>query len=163
MKFSADLLEFDAVKAILGRYVSSPAGRRKLEAIEPTNDRAALEETLAATAEALEYQTAANKQQQTPGARGGVARLSFGSLPDVDIHAAKLRVEGSVLDGSEIRELTAVLDRAGDVRAILNATAGRFPRLGALAARIADFRAVVALLRTLARRPDSSCHRSGCA
>ena len=143
MKFSADLLEFDAVKAILGRYVSSPAGRRKLAAVEPTNGRAALEETLAATAEALEYQTAANKQQQTPGARGGVARLSFESLPDVDTHAAKLRVEGSVLDGSEIRDLTAVLDRACDVRATLNLAADRFPRLGALAARIADFRAVV--------------------
>ena len=142
MKFSTDLLEFEAVKAILARYVSSPAGRRKLAAIEPSNDRAGLSEKLAETAEALAYHTAANKQQPLT-ARGAVARLSFESLPDVDVHAAKLRVEGSVLDGSEIRDITSLLDRACDVRAILNNAADRYPRLGALSARIADFRPLV--------------------
>lgn len=143
MIFSSELLEFDAVKAILARYVASPAGRRKLERVEPVNDRAALAETLAETTEALEYHTAAIKQQPAGSRGSALARLSFDSLPDVDIHAAKLRVEGSVLDGSEIRDLTSVLDRACDVRAILGNAADRFPRLGSLAARIADFRPLV--------------------
>ena len=159
---SADLLEFDAIKAILARYVSSPAGRRKLQAVEPGNDRALLAETLAETTEAVEYQAAANKQPpagrnsgSSGGGASGVVRLSFESLPDVDVHAAKLRVEGSVLDGSDIRELTAVLDRACDVRAILGNTADRFPRLGALAARIADFRPLVNELNSKIE-PDGS-------
>jgi DNA mismatch repair protein MutS2 len=139
--FSTDLLEFEAIKAILARYVSSPSGRRKLEAIAPTNDRTVLEEVLAETSEALAYHSAAVKQ--SPNTRGGLVRLSFESLPDVEIHAAKCRVEGSVLDGSEIRDLTAVLDRACDVRNILNGAAERFPRLGSFAARIADFRPLV--------------------
>ncbi len=143
MSFSVELLEFEAVKAIVGRYISSPAGRRQLEAVEPTNDRAKLEETLVETAEALAYHTAATRQQSGPAARGVVARLSFESLPDVEIHAAKARVEGSVLDGSEIRDLTNVLDRACDVRSVLNNAADRFPRLGAWAGRIADFRPLV--------------------
>jgi DNA mismatch repair protein MutS2 len=143
MTASADLLEFEAVKAILGRYVSSPAGHRKLEAVEPSNDRAALETILAETAEALGYHTAAIKQQPTSSRGTAVARLSFESLPDVEVHAAKLRVEGSVLDGSDIRDLTSVLDRACDVRAVLGNAADRFPRLGALAAQIADFRPLV--------------------
>ena len=154
MKFSTDLLEFEAVKAILARYVSSPAGRRKLAAIEPSNDRAGLSEKLAETAEALAYHTAANKQQPLT-ARGAVARLSFESLPDVDVHAAKLRVEGSVLDGSEIRDITSLLDRACDVRAILNKAADRYPRLGALSARIADFRPLVSDLNSKIE-PDGS-------
>ncbi len=141
---SSELLEFDAIKAILGRYVASPAGRRKLAAVEPSNDRALLAETLAETTEAVEYQAAASKPQPAGrAAGGGVVRLSFESLPDVDVHAAKLRVEGSVLDGSDIRDLTAVLDRACDVRGILGNSADRFPRLGALASRIADFRPLV--------------------
>ncbi len=142
MSFSVELLEFEAVKAIVGRYVSSPAGRRKLEAVEPSNDRAKLEETLAETSEALAYQTAASKNQPAT-ARGAVARLSFESLPDVELHAAKARVEGSVLDGSEIRDLTSVLDRACDVRNVLNNAVDRFPRLGAFASQIADFRSLV--------------------
>lgn len=138
---SAGLLEFDAVKAILARYLSSPAGRRKLAAVEPVNDRAWLAGTLPETAEALAHHAASLKQQAQ--ARGVALRLSFESLPDVDQHAAKLRVEGAVLDGSAIRDLTAVLDRACDTRAILTATADRFPLLAARASAIAEFRGLV--------------------
>lgn len=141
---SAGLLEFDAVKAILGRYVSSPAGHRKLSFVAPVNDRAWLAETLAETAEALAYHMASlNQQSQGRGGGSGALRLSFESLPDVDQHAAKLRIEGAVLDGSQIRDLTAVLDRACDTRTILTAAADRFPRLGARAGMIAEFRGLV--------------------
>jgi DNA mismatch repair protein MutS2 len=139
--FSTDLLEFEAIKAILGRYVSSPSGGASWKRFAPTNNRTALEEVVAETSEALAYHSAAVKQ--SPNTRGGLVRLSFESLPDVEIHAAKCRVEGSVLDGSEIRDLTSVLDRACDVRGILNGAADRFPRLGSFAARIADFRPLV--------------------
>ena len=39
---SAELLEFDALKRLLLRYVSSPLGRLEIEKIQPGVDRAAL-------------------------------------------------------------------------------------------------------------------------
>lgn len=142
--FSTELLEFEAVKAIVARYVSGPAGLRHLEDVQPGNDRAVLAELLADAAEVLAYQKEANQQPPTGAQRGGLAsRVSFAGLPDVSQHAAKLRLEGTVLDGSEIREVTAVLDRACDVRNALSASPVKYPRLALRAARLADFRALV--------------------
>jgi DNA mismatch repair protein MutS2 len=116
-------------------------GHALLDAMAPHSDRAALEEALQETAEAIAYLDAAAQPQ--PATRGAAIRLNFEGLPDPAPHAAKLAIEGAVLEPLEIRALTEILDRAGDARALIASASARFPRLAAIASRIADFHAVL--------------------
>ena len=52
---SLDLLEYGRLLELVGRYVSSEAGRRLLAATEPETGRQAIEAALAETAEAMAY------------------------------------------------------------------------------------------------------------
>ncbi len=138
MKYvSFELLEFDALKALIARYVSSPMGRAAVEALAPGTDRAALTASLAETGEAMEYLRTASKPQTV--ARGAAIRLHF-DLPDPTIGVRKLQIEGAVLEALEVLHLTEFLDRASDARALLSAVVARFPRLSARAAGIGEFR-----------------------
>ena len=150
---SAALLEFDALKHLLGRFVQSPGGRERLAALAPTMDRRELEALGIETQEVIDYLNLAAQPQVA--ARGAAFRVRFDNLPELDLHLGKLRIEGAALEPGEILELTSVLDRAADVRTVLNSVADRFPRLGAQAARIGDFRP---LLRELSGKilPDGS-------
>jgi DNA mismatch repair protein MutS2 len=135
---SADTLEFEALIALVGRYVSSPQGRVELAGVAPSSDRARLGEDLAETGEAIDYLRASGKPQ--PASRGAAIRLDFGGIPDLGEAVHKLRIEGASLDPKELLDLFNFLDRAADVRSILNAVSERFPRLGARGAAIAEFR-----------------------
>jgi DNA mismatch repair protein MutS2 len=137
----ADLLEFEALRQLLGRYVSSPLGRESLANIAPTTDRAWLEETLAETGEAIEYVQAASRPH--PAVRGAPVRLRFDSLSDPAEALAKLRIEGTSLEAGEVRELLELLDVASDVRRLLASSGERFPRLAARAGKLGDFRSLV--------------------
>ena len=153
MKTSAEVLEFEALRALLGRYVSSPMGRRELERVEPCVDRERLVEDLAEAGEGIEYQRAASRPQVA--GRGAAIRLDFGGLPDTEEAVHKLRIEGASLDPREISDLLALLDRAADAKSLLTAAAERFPRLGKRARNIGEFRI---LLRELEGKilPDGS-------
>ncbi len=153
MNTSGELLEFDRLKELLGRYISSPFGRAELERVEPVNDRARAEQMLAETAEAVQYVETASRPQ--PASRGAAVRIRFGSLPDVGASIRKLRIEGASLEPKEIFDLTGLLDRASDIRSLLLAVAERFPKLGARAAAMGEFRS---LLRDLAGKilPDGT-------
>ena len=70
-------------------------------------------------------------------------RIEFGDFPDLTEAVHKLRIEGASLEGKEIFDLFHVLDRAADAKSVLNAVAERFPRLGARAQFIGDFRALL--------------------
>ncbi len=52
---SADVLEFEALRKLLERYVASPLGRIGLAGIAPHTDRVRLVEDLEEAAEAAEY------------------------------------------------------------------------------------------------------------
>lgn len=149
---SADILEFESLKALVGRYIASPMGRRELELVAPHSDRARLEGDLEEAREAITYLRAA---QPKSAARGAAIRLDFGSLPDLTQAAHKLRIEGASLDPRELFDVIALLDRAADVKSILTAVAERFPRLGARGQTIGEFRAI---LRDLAGKilPDGT-------
>ncbi|MCX6635225.1 MAG: Smr/MutS family protein, partial [Acidobacteria bacterium] len=136
-----DLLEFAALKQLLGRYVSSAMGRARLERIAPASGRARLEEDLAEVAEAMEYLCASAKPQ--PASRGAAVRLRFDMLPDAGEAVGRLRIQGASLDGRQIFELTEVLDRAADMRMVLEAVRERFPRMAARAMGIGEFRPVL--------------------
>ncbi len=135
---SADLLEFDALKSLLGRFVSSPLGRAQLDRMEPGDDRAALTESLAEVDEAIRYLRSA--AQPKPAQRGAAIRLDFSGIPDLRLAVEKVRIEGATLDAKEIFDLIALLDRAADFKSILSAVSERFPRLGSRGLAIGEFR-----------------------
>jgi DNA mismatch repair protein MutS2 len=144
VKTSGQVLEFEALRQLVGRFVSSPLGRRELEKVQPHTDGDRLTADLAETGEAIEYLRIAAKPQP---ARGGAAiRVDFGGLPDTEEAVQKLRIEGASLDPKEIFDVFALLDRAADAKSVLTAAAERFPRLGARAATIGEFRALLEAL-----------------
>ncbi len=150
---SAQILEFESLRDLIGRYISSPLGRAELAKIEPSTDRAALEALHAENTEAIGYLRAAVQPQ--PAQRGSAIRIRFTSIPDAAEAVALLRIEGATLDARQIYDLSALLDQAGEARSLVSAVEGRFPRLAARAARIDDFRP---LLRDLSGKvlPDGS-------
>lgn len=143
--FSADLLEFEALRQLVGRYVHSPLGASELEKLEPHADRAALESTLADVAESLEYLR--NAMQPQTAARGAAIRIRFDSMPDIEKAVTLLRIEGAGLEARQIFDLTSLLEQAGEIRSILNTVTQRYPRLGQKATRIADLRPMLRELR----------------
>ncbi|MDQ6698616.1 MAG: Smr/MutS family protein [Acidobacteriota bacterium] len=153
MKTSADILEFEALRQLLARYVSSPLGRGELDKVQPHSDRAKIEADLAEAAEAIGYLRSAARPH--PAARGAAIRLDFNGLPDLTTTVQKLAIEGAGLEPREIFDVIALLDRAADAKSVLNAVFERFPILGARAEKIAEFRP---LLRDLDGKvlPDGS-------
>jgi len=150
---SSDLLEFETLRELIGRYIGSPMGRAELLNVEPRTDRDALLKEHALNAETIDYLRTAAKPQ-TAG-RGTVLRLRFSDLPDPGDTPAKIRIEGAVLEGKEIFDLLSLLDRASDVRTILLSCGGAFPLLAAKAVAIGELKP---LLQDLTGRilPDGS-------
>ena len=138
---SEPVLEFEALRTLLGRYVRSALGRGGLERVSPSSDRDAIETALAETAEGIEYLRAAAQPQAA--SRGAVIRISFADIADPAEAVARLRIEGATLEALEIYELTRLLDLAAEARGVLVAAGQRFPRLAAHGAAIADLRELV--------------------
>jgi len=141
---SSELLEFGELKELLGRYVTSPLGRRVLENVAPCCDRETLAEVLAETAEAIEYLKAAQRPQSA--ARGAAVRLRFDAFTDPTEALAKLRIEGASLEAAEIWELVSMLDSASEIRRLLMAAGERFPSLARRARRLGEFGSIVGRL-----------------
>ncbi|HLJ46823.1 MAG TPA: endonuclease MutS2 [Bryobacteraceae bacterium] len=144
IRTSSDLLEFEALRQLLGRYVYSALGRGELEKIEPSSDRAWIEAALLDAQEALQY-VRASQSPQTPQ-RGAAICPRFDSIPDTGPALALLRIEGAALEARQIYEFTQLLDQAGEIRSIL-AAVEQFPRLAAMSAAIADLRPLLRDLR----------------
>ncbi len=135
---SSNILEFESLRALIGRFVRSPLGKAELRKIDPGMDREKLEGALADAGEAIDYLGSVALSRQ--GARGSAVSLNFDSLPDSITAIQLLRIEGSSLEARQIYDLTQLLDRAGDARSILAVVEGRFPRLAKIVAGIGDFR-----------------------
>jgi DNA mismatch repair protein MutS2 len=153
VKSSSAVLEFEALRHVVGRYIASPLGKRELEKVQPHHDRDRLLHELTETGEAILFWQTASRPQ--PASRGAAIRIEFGSIPDVEASVHKLRIEGAGLEPREIFELFTLLDVAADAKSNLSASAERFPLLGARAQTIGEFRA---LLRELDGKilPDGS-------
>jgi DNA mismatch repair protein MutS2 len=151
--FSADLLEFESLRQLLGRFVRSRLGQDELDQLQPYSNRAALERTLADVAEAIAYLRATLQPQSA--SRGAAIRVRFDSLPDVSTSLPMLRIEGAALDAKQLLELTRLLEQAGEIRSLINIAAEKYPRLGARATAIFDPRSI---LRDLSGKilPDAS-------
>ncbi len=139
------VLEFEALRALLARYLRTPLGRAELDGVAPGSDRAAIESALADTAEAIEHLRTASQPQ--PASRGAAIRLRFELGADPMPAVTRLAIEGATLDAAEIYELTRLLDLAAEARAVLLPAQERFPRLAAHASGIADLRDLARQLR----------------
>src|SRR5580698_10018113 len=138
-------LEFEELRALLGRYVRTPLGQVELTRIAPESDRESIVAALADTAEAIEHMRA--RSQAQPASRGAAIRARFEVGADPAPAVARLRIEGATLEPTEIFELARLLDLAGETRAALMQARERFPRLAAHAAAIADLREITASMR----------------
>ncbi|HYZ84540.1 MAG TPA: Smr/MutS family protein [Bryobacteraceae bacterium] len=127
---SSEILEYQELKALVGRYIAGPLGRHELERLEPSVDRAWLEQSLAELAEAIEF----NRLGE---------RLPLTGLVDSTMAVSKLRIEGADLDGREIADLITFLDRASETRSLLLASPEQFPLLHKRGEAIADFRGLL--------------------
>jgi DNA mismatch repair protein MutS2 len=142
---AAGVLEFGKLNDLVGRYVRTALGREQLERLEPLADRARIESNLADTAEAIAYVRASSEPQ--PASRGAAIRVRFDLPVDPRPIVARLRIEGSTLEATEIFELSRLLELAAEARSILLAAGERYPRLAAYARQIADLRDEVGELR----------------
>ena len=139
--FSADLLEFESLRQLLGRFVHSRLGLDELDQLAPHSDRAALENMLADVTEAIAYLRATLQPQSV--SRGAAIRIRFDSLPDVSTSLPMLRIEGAGLEAKQLLELTRLLEQAGEIRSLLNIAAEKYPRLGSKVAAIFDPRVIL--------------------
>jgi DNA mismatch repair protein MutS2 len=136
------VLEFEALRAVVGRYVRSALGRTEIAALAPSSDRALIEGALADAAEGIEYLRAASQPQAA--SKGAAIRIRFNDINDPAEAVARLRIEGSTLEALEILEVTRMLDLASEARTILLGARERFPRLARHATGIADLREIAA-------------------
>ncbi len=135
MKFtSAEALEWEQVRALIGRYIGSPMGAAELAKLEPGDDLENLQRDLAEAGEAILYIRASATPQSS------AIRINLNGLPDITVTIQKLHIEGAALEPREIFDLIAFLDRAADAASFLSAAPERFPLLAKRAAGIGDFR-----------------------
>lgn len=138
-------LEFDALRALVGRYMRSPLGQRELSGVRPLADRTGIEAALADAAEAIEYLRAASHPQ--PAGRGAAIQPRFDLATDPGPLVGRLRIEGATLEAPEIFELARLLDVASEARSVVLSARERYPRLAAHASSIADLRELARDLR----------------
>src|SRR5882724_3854723 len=103
---SARVLEFDSLRELLRGCASSPLGQRKIAALAPSTDRDWIESQQALASEIREFRRA-----------GG--RFDFSALIDIGPLVQKARIDGAVLETTEIRDVILVVDRSAEWREIV--------------------------------------------
>jgi DNA mismatch repair protein MutS2 len=115
MDFSLDALEYDRLKELLGRYVSTDTARRYLRELEPIVDGPQLKEEHARTAEAIEYL----REHRVP----------FPEIALLSEAVDKLRIGGVVLDVAEIEAIQSFLAHIEGLRVRWQQERELFPKL----------------------------------
>src|SRR5277367_7076302 len=121
-----DVLEFDKLRELLRLRTTCTPGRRAIDALAFTQDRAALEAEFVLIREAREWLRAAHG-------------LGFGALADPDGWLEKIAGLGVVLEAKELLDAATLLETATWLRQQFREEAPKFPLLAARAASVADF------------------------
>ncbi len=117
-------LEFEAIRALLLGHAGSAPGRRRIEALAPSGDPAAVREGLAVTSEG---RTLLEK----------VGRQPYQDLPEVDGTLAKARIEGFLLEPLQLLDIASFTEGAGEIARVVARAEGA-PRLSRLASEVRD-------------------------
>ncbi len=133
-----DILEFDQLRGIVRRYTTCAPGRRAVEALAFSTDRAALGETFALMAEAIAILRA-----------GG--ELGFGALADPGPWLARLSAPGAVLAPAELLDAASLVDTAGELKRTFRGETAKPATGGRLAARASSLPEMVGLAKTIRR------------
>ena len=128
------LLEFDRLKDIVGRYTTCAPGRRTTLALEIQQDAAGLDSEFTSMREAVAY------------LRDG-SELGFGSLADPELWLGRLIIPGSILVTAELLDVASLMDAAHTVRESFKQEATKYPRLSERAAALVDFRHLSTVIR----------------
>src|SRR5260221_93668 len=102
---SARVLEFDHFRDVLGAYVSSPLGKARVAQLEPSLDRAWINQQQQLADESRRFYSA-----------GG--RFEFTGLFDAHNLLAKARIPGATLEIEQIRDLVLLVDKSAEWREI---------------------------------------------
>jgi DNA mismatch repair protein MutS2 len=129
-----DVLEFDKLRELLRLRTTCAPGQRAVKALEPGNNRAALESAFALIREAREWLRAGHE-------------LGFGALADPQGWLERIEGAGAVLEPAEFRDAASLLETAAWLRLQFREEATKFPLLAASAASLGDFRDVHAAIR----------------
>ena len=137
MKASLDALEFERLKKLLSRYVSTDDARLLLETVGPSTNLAELEAGHTLVAEAMAYLR--------------IQRVPFREVPLLASAIEKLAVAGSRLEIEEIEGVQAFLGQIEGLRVRWKEETEAYPNLARQAGRLPD-------LRDLARRLGQAVH-----
>ena len=137
MNASLNALEFERLKKLLGRYVSSEDGKLLLETLAPSTDLGALVAEHTLVAEAMTYLR--------------VQRVPFREVPLLAAAIEKLPVTGARLEVEEIEAVQAFLGQIEGLRIRWKDETEAFPQLAKKAGRLPD-------LRNLAKRLGQAIH-----
>ena len=135
---SARVLEFDRLRELLRGYCQSELGQAWVEVLEASGDRTWIERQQQLTSEVRQYLRA-----------GG--RFDFAGLVDPRKMLEKSRIQGAMLEVTEIRDLLTVVDRVAEWREIaMHPPASlkeAWPAIEELSAQIADFTQLLRFFR----------------
>src|SRR2546430_16701385 len=121
-----EILEFEKLRELLrGRSTCAP-GKRALDALRFSRDRAHLEKAFALIHEAREWLRAGKE-------------LGFGALADPENWLAKIEGLGTVLEEAVFLEATSLLGTASWLRQQFGDDEDKFPLLAAAAESVIDF------------------------
>jgi DNA mismatch repair protein MutS2 len=126
MNFSLDALEYQRLKELLGRYVSTGEAHAALSELAPMLDEGKLDAEHAVTAEAMEYLRE--------------HRIPFNEITFLPPALEKLAVAGAVLEVNEIEAIQSFLAHTEGLRLRWREERERFPRLSQTAGRLPDLR-----------------------
>jgi DNA mismatch repair protein MutS2 len=102
---SARVLEFDSLRDLIRGYTQSPLGQERIAALAPSIDLSWIKNQHQLTNEIREFRRV-----------GG--RFEFMGLMEISTTVEKARIQGAVLETTEIRDVVLVVDRASEWRRI---------------------------------------------
>jgi DNA mismatch repair protein MutS2 len=129
-----EVLEFAQLRGILLGYTTCAPGRRAVEALAFTEDRAALETEFSVIAEAMAW------------LRSG-RELGFGALADPGPWLERLGVPANVLTPAELLDAASLVETASQLKQTLLPEDEKFPRLAARAATLPELRPLAGAIR----------------
>src|SRR5881296_4002383 len=126
MDFSLDALEYYRLKDLVGRYISTEAGKIALDELAPTADEQKLEYEHAITAEAISYL----REHRVP----------FQDIALLGQVLEKLSVEGVMLEIPEIEAIQVFVAQVEGLRVRWKEDREKFPKLAQTGQRLPDLR-----------------------